>query len=306
MNVSSRLPNLIIAGVTKAGTTSLFTYLKMHPQICASKVKETCYFLPIRYGMEMQPIQDYLQCFNECGNANYVIEATPGYFYGGKKVATAIKRVTGHIYVLIALREPVSRMFSFYNYLKSRMLLPKEHDFSTYVEQCRSDSSPRFDSENYDLFWGMDGGFYDHYLDDWVEVFGDHLKVVFFDDIVAHPQRTLEEICDWLGIDSRLYHSLTLETENRSVNYRNGLLHKLAILLNDKVERFWRRFPKLKSRLRKMYQAVNGREFEETINPAIRNDLYNLFLPHNKNLAHQLAEMGYKDLPPWLKIDDTL
>ena len=45
-----RLPNLVIAGVPKAGTTSLFNYLAQHPDICPSDVKETRYFEPLRYG----------------------------------------------------------------------------------------------------------------------------------------------------------------------------------------------------------------------------------------------------------------
>ena len=38
------LANLIIAGVTRAGTTSLFEALAWHPDICGSAAKETHYF----------------------------------------------------------------------------------------------------------------------------------------------------------------------------------------------------------------------------------------------------------------------
>ncbi|MCP5333794.1 MAG: hypothetical protein H7A13_10650, partial [Pseudomonadales bacterium] len=43
------LPNLIIAGAPKCGTTSLFDYLVQHPQVGGSSVKETCYVMDRGY-----------------------------------------------------------------------------------------------------------------------------------------------------------------------------------------------------------------------------------------------------------------
>jgi hypothetical protein len=42
--------DVIIAGVNKAGTTSLFVSLSTHPDVAPSSIKETSYFLPPRYG----------------------------------------------------------------------------------------------------------------------------------------------------------------------------------------------------------------------------------------------------------------
>src|SRR4051812_42091221 len=38
------LPNFFVVGAGKAGTTSLYRYLRQHPQIYMSPVKEPCYF----------------------------------------------------------------------------------------------------------------------------------------------------------------------------------------------------------------------------------------------------------------------
>src|SRR3712207_9448996 len=59
----ARLPNLIIAGVGKGGTTSLFRYLGQHPQVCASRVKELRYFQSLRYGEPMAPLDQYTRHF---------------------------------------------------------------------------------------------------------------------------------------------------------------------------------------------------------------------------------------------------
>ncbi len=55
---SARVPNLVIVGVVKSGTTSLFNYLSQHPDICPSDVKETRYFDPLRFGgMETRDVK---------------------------------------------------------------------------------------------------------------------------------------------------------------------------------------------------------------------------------------------------------
>ena len=46
----------IIAGVNKAGTTSLFVSLSTHPDVAPSSIKETRYFLPARYGQSLPPV----------------------------------------------------------------------------------------------------------------------------------------------------------------------------------------------------------------------------------------------------------
>ena len=50
--------NVIIAGSTKCGTTSLFEYLKAHPQICASVIKETRFFWEGDYDLPQQKINN--------------------------------------------------------------------------------------------------------------------------------------------------------------------------------------------------------------------------------------------------------
>ncbi|MFZ5920180.1 MAG: sulfotransferase domain-containing protein [Chloroflexota bacterium] len=295
-----KLPNLIIAGVTKAGTTSLFMYLKQHPDICASSVKETCYFLPVRYNTPMEPLSVYQDFFAECGDTKFTMEATPGYYYGGKRVAEAIRETVGDAYVIVVLREPISRMFSFYKYLKSRLMLPKKMTFGEYVRQCEQTPVAQRQGPDGDRFWGIDGGFYDDYLQDWVEVFGEKLRIVLFDDLMNSPTECSKSVCAWLGLDGSLYDGIQLQVENRSVNFRSGTMQKLAVALNDGAEQFWRRFPRLKQTLRDWYYRINGEEFEERIPAEVRQHLNQVFRPHNQRLAEGLTALGYRDLPAWL------
>ena len=80
----------IIAGVNKAGTTSLFVSLSTHPHLAPSAIKEARYFLPARYGQPLEPFSVYEDYFRDAPGPVH-LEATPNYFYGGAAVAAAMR-----------------------------------------------------------------------------------------------------------------------------------------------------------------------------------------------------------------------
>ena len=85
------LPNLLIVGVPKAGTTYLFSYLNLHHNVFGSIPKEPGYFHSLRWGEDLANIKEYEKAFSRYNNQEYAMEATPGYFYGGEKVASKMK-----------------------------------------------------------------------------------------------------------------------------------------------------------------------------------------------------------------------
>ncbi len=150
-------PNLVIAGVNKAATTSLFMYLSAHPQICASRVKETQYFLPLRYGAtNLPPLSEYLIEFDHCNQVSYVMEATAGYYYGGLAVTQTIKNSLGDVKIILSFREPISRLFSYYKFKKSSLELDQSVSFDEYIRRCEAlPIEERVKREN-NLYWGIE------------------------------------------------------------------------------------------------------------------------------------------------------
>src|SRR5205809_803028 len=90
-----RLANLVVIGVSKAGTTSLFESLGTHPDIGLSDHKELRYFTPLRYGQPLAPLASYSEHFRDCVEERYAVEATPGYFYGGRPLARTLRETCG-------------------------------------------------------------------------------------------------------------------------------------------------------------------------------------------------------------------
>ncbi len=295
------LPNLIIAGVNKAGTTSLFSYLALHPEIGASKIKETCYFLPLRYAEPMAPLKEYAAQFEDTSGERHIMESTPGYFYGGKPVAQAIKKTLGDTHIILMLREPVGRLLSFYRFKKTMLELAADLSLESYLEHCRKMSEEELSQRENNVWFGIEGGRYANYIEPWFEVFGERLKVVFFDDLRTDTPKLLHEICRWLKIDESVYDEISLGVENKTVQFRNRTLQRIALWVNDKGERFFRSSPGVKRVLRRWYQSMNTAQRREIISDDQKARAKDLFLESNRQLNKILTERGYTNLPTWLE-----
>ena len=296
-------PNLIIAGTVKGGTTSLFSYLSKHPEICASKVKETCFFLAIRYKKKRGNLAEYAKFFDHCSNdLPYIMESTPGYLDGGKDVALDIKKALGNPKVIFVLRDPVDRLVSFFRYHKAQMNLQKDMRFGEYIRMCKEMPLEQRKQQENDAFWGIDGGMYINYLPEWFEVFGkENIRVLFFDNLAFSPAKVTCSIAEWLDIDSKPFEEAGYGVENRTVPYRFGWAHRYAITLNGVLEPYLRRVPQLKKIIRFFYYMVNSGANDNSVTVEDRLAVAQLYSKKNMILADFLNLNGYKDLPVWLK-----
>jgi len=296
----SSLPNLVIAGVGKAGTTSLYWYLSQHPDVCAAAVKELRYFVPVGGGHPLPPIEEYARHFARCGPARYRLEASPQYFHWGRPVAEAMRDTLDRPRIIVMLRAPVDRLWSTYRFMRSRMAdVPQDLSFEGYVDRCLEvrERHERLDPDNV-RYWTIEGSFYAEHLDPWIEVFGADLRIVFSEQLRAAPVAVVGDLFDWLGIERAAADRITYTVENETIAYRSAWLQRLALLAND--ERFLGSRRRLKEPLRRIYHAVNRRRAPEQMSPVTRRRLDELFASGNEALARRLTELGYRDLPGWL------
>jgi hypothetical protein len=296
------LPNLLIAGVAKGGTTSLFRYLAQHPDICPSQIKELRYFEPLRYGEPLAPLETYARSFEHCTGQRYRMEATPGYFGGGRAVATAMHdSLEDDARVLLSLREPVERCWSWYQFVRGRARIPKTMTFREYLDICEELHSAGADRLRENQPWfGLLGGCYDEWLDAWLEVFGARLRILFFDDLVADPRAAVAATLRWLDVDEGAAADLAYRVENRSVQYRSRPVLGAALFLNRRGERFFGRHPAVKRGLRRAYHLVNQAPDADGLHPRERDRLATFYAPRNEAVAATLRSAGIEGLPAWL------
>jgi len=295
------LPNLLIAGVAKAATTSLFRYLGQHPDVYPAPKKELRYFTPLRYGEPLPPLADYARNFAHSDGARYRMEATPGYYAGGCTVAEAVDRLLPDVRVIVSLRDPVQRCWSWYQFVRSTARIPKEMAFAEYVDRCMRLHDEGTDGQRVNQqFWGVGGGCYDLWLDPWLDVFGNRFRIEFFEDVVRDSPGVVKGLCDWLEIDSAVCAGFAYAVENKTVQYKNKPLQKAALSVNRNSEAFFAAHPGVKRALRGAYYRVNSEKNRDRMDPAVRERLVEFYTPHNERLAAKLADANRMDCPDWL------
>ena len=290
----------IIAGVNKAGTTSLFVSLSTHPDVAPSSVKETRFFLPARYGECLPPAEEWDAYFADDGDRAVRLEATPSYFYGGAAVAQALRARLVDPHALVVLREPVSRAISFFTYQKIRLRFPAEYPITEYLDVTDRLTPADFQDPDNEKYMAFRGGCYAEFLPGWLDVLGpDHVRILDFDRLVRAQVTTLHDTAAWLGLDPGRFPADALSSENRTTGFKSHGFQRVALAGNDRLERVLRRHPDVKRKLRAFYYRLNGRPTEEHIPDSVHAELAARYEEPNRQLAQQLDAAGIP-LPGWL------
>lgn len=296
------LPNLLIIGVPKAGTTSIFSYLNLHKDVFGSNPKEPGYFHPLRWGGKLANIAKYEKAFSGYSNQKYAMEATPGYFYGGKKVSDKMKNLLPNSKVIIVLRDPVQRLFSFYKYKLSLGHIDSDLSFDDYLEKCKSmPINEKIKKENYD-FWGMEGGLYADLLKTWQSTYGDNLKVCFFDDLVKDKVQFTSDICNWLGIDFKKIDTTKMSIENKSMLYRSKSLQNFAMSFDKKLAVLWNFMPFVKKPFSFFYNLFNSKPHNAVLSNSSIKELEKFYENDIANTRSFLEQKQISNFPEWMKV----
>lgn len=208
-------PNLFVVGVLRGGTTSLWGYLQQHPEIFMSAVKEPHFFtkagakLAPRYAAETA----YLALFT--GAREGVRGEASASYFGDADSAAAIKRVSPDAKILVILRDPVERAYSHYWHAAGNGR--ETRSFSEAVEDELAGRRPG-GAEPY-----VRRGFYSESLRRYQEAFGDHVRVLFLDDLSREPAATLRDVFEFLDVDPEVADRLAVERRNESRSPRGGV-----------------------------------------------------------------------------------
>lgn len=220
---------LIIAGSPKAGTTSLFVYLRDHPEVCACRVKEPRYFMPvddfvpIARDLGNRPLDDYLRLFDCPAEASLRMEASPEYFYSAG-VAERIRQALPGARVTVSLREPISRLISWYRFSGFTGERDAALSFDQFLEQQRNDRRPVNQRSPY--LRGLDTGRYARTLAHWFEVLGrERVHPFWFSDLETDPRKVMQQLCRFCGIDPEYFSRYSFRPLNQTIEVRStGIL----------------------------------------------------------------------------------
>lgn len=303
---------LIIAGTNKAGTTALFRYLSEHPEVACSRYKESRFFYRESLESPAEALVRYQQQFLGRGrNVRVCVEASPTYLHGGREVARRIRRVLPGSKLLFSLRNPTSRVISFY---RSAVGQPHKVTYGVAFEEFveRAIAAAGVDDDVLESLPLQERAFrheltmsrYAGFLRGFQEEFGvDQIRVQFFDSLRADVRKLMEDICAFVDIDPAFYADYEFGVENLTRLHRHAGLRRIAGRLNSGLEPFLNRFPVIRRLGRRVYDAVNvDRNAEIPIPEAAVAALDEFFAPANDELAALMASCyPEQPLPAWLQ-----
>lgn len=232
------LPNFLIIGAAKSGTTALFRYLKQHPQIYMSPKKEPHYFsFDNQSKMTKGPgdlipnaitdLTEYKSLFDRATIGSMVGEASTSYLYRPEAPAR-IHELLPEVKLIAILRNPVDRAFSAYMHLvrDNREIEPS---FILALER-----EPERVRENWDPIWHYTNvGMYGQQLSRYFSIFKrEQMLILLYDDFLINSRKSVKEVFEFLGIDSE-FSPDTSSKMNVSGQQRNSIVAKLIKSLFD-------------------------------------------------------------------------
>jgi hypothetical protein len=183
------VPNFLIIGAAKAGTTSLYHSLRQHPDVYMSPVKEPAYYAAAggaetsgRRAIRTRGAYEWL--FEAATTERARGEASPQYLNDEAAPERIAADLPG-VRLIVSLRNPVDRAYSSY---LGRLAWGTER---RPVEQALRRGTYDFDSSLYHAPLTRYFTRFDR----------TRVKVLLFDEFVADPRATVQEVCDYLGVE---------------------------------------------------------------------------------------------------------
>lgn len=234
------LPNFIVIGAAKAGTTSLYQYLNQHPQIYMSPVKEPRYFAPEYYTTYFKrsyrnegrrpamSLQEYKSLFQDVVEETAIGEASTEYLTIPES-AKRIKQLIPNAKIIAVLRNPAERAFSAYCYH-----VRDGRETLSFEEALKQEW--RRKEEGWQIGWlYREGGFYYRGLREYYRCFNrDRIKVLLWEDLKFDTEATCQNVFNFLGIEHLPIHNLC--EFNKSSVPRSRAINRF-ILKNQRLHR---------------------------------------------------------------------
>src|SRR5262249_586852 len=149
---------------------------------------------------------DYSKYWSHCeGKKKYLLEASPSYIYGKEIIADRIQQELGSkVKMIFIFRDPVDRLFSFYERKKVNTYLTENITFREFVDKslAMADQEMNYHSDDEEALFrrGIREGCYIDYLPPWFDRFENRLKIMFFEDLKKDAVPFMEDLCRWLKL----------------------------------------------------------------------------------------------------------
>ncbi len=282
------LPDFIIIGAHKAGTTSLHHYFDQHPDVFMTVVKEPNYFSfdptnaahvgPMKHIYRAKSLSDYEALFRNAPLASKRGEASPTYLRA-RAAPSRIKKVLPKCRLIASLRNPVDRAYSAYQ------MAFRAGATKIRVEDIKPDRDP----------W-IKGSLYAESLSRYLEIFEtSSLRIILFDDIIADPSGVMHDLFNFVEINPDIKIDTSYKFNPGGLP-RSSLIHR-GLNTFKTIPRLQEYTPKI---LRRKLASIRDRNLQKAppLDPEIRRRWLEYFLED----ITRTQELIGRDLSSWAAV----
>jgi len=301
--VSRPMPNFLIIGAAKAGTTAVYAYLSQHPQVFMSEWKEPSFFAlegnptpfagprdAIGERQRTRDLRGYQDLFRGVTDQRAIGEASTLYLFTDQ-AAAKIQHHLPNVRLVAILRSPVERAFSAYRYLRR----DKREPLPTFEEALAAEEARL--RANWEPIWAYRaGGQYYGQVKRYFELFSrDQIAIYLYEDFERRPLAIMRELFEFLGVDSTFEPDMSIRY-NVSGDVRSRFVHSLFAAPSAAKDVFRPLLPRaVRQRLRGVIMQRNTRPTQSAMAPDTRCALAEFY----REDIQRLAELLGRDLSEW-------
>jgi len=298
------LPNFLLIGAAKSGTTSLYHCLRQHPDVFMPEVKEPRYFAyvddpPAMVGPGDQAsneaagavyrMEDYMELFVDTTEAA-VGEASVNYLYS-ETAPRRIRETLPDVQLFAVLRNPIDRAYSHYLHL----VRSGREELQSFQRALAAEPERR--RLGWEWSWHYTQmGFYHEQLVRYLQMFDrDQLSIYLFDEFRANPVAVAQDIFGVLGIDDAFVPDASARHEKTGVPLLEWF-QQFLLNPDHPLRRASRYVLTEPVRDRVLTWMKNANLRKPALSPQVRSELALMFADD----IHRLEDLLDRDLSHWL------
>ena len=267
------LPNFLVIGAPRAGTTWIDENLRCHPDVFMPQKKEL-HFFDRYFGRGLSYYESFFAAWS---GQKAVGEATPDYLHGvysRNDIPALINKCLPGVKLIACLRNPVERVYSRCWNSKAKY----DHSAELTFEEKLS-AKPEFIQE----------GFYFDQLAKFLELFPrEDMRVLLYDDIRDHPGSFMKDVYEFIGVDPTIHTGFEHARINTAAGKRNLAKSKLLWYVSRALSRA--NLHSAASRL-----STFNSKLMPPMDPKTRQRLVEVYRESNR----RLGELLNRDLSSW-------
>lgn len=298
------LPNFLIVGAAKCGTSSLHNYLNQHPDIFMPSfninginVKEPQFLIKnkvkdrIHFGIWLW--EEYKSLFEGSEKYKAIGESTVFYLYYYQEAIQEIKnRLGDDVRIIIMLRNPIDRAYSAYQHVSKSIKEQHRFEYALKIEEGRLEKDLTLTPMV--MYKGM--GMYYNMVKAYLESFKD-VHIVLYDDFSEDTEKAIKKVFKFLRV-------------NENCNIQSNIRYNVGgkIWRNQTIKELFIKESKLKSAFQALFSKRVREKIRDTLRkpfikqtPPMKAETRDYLIKYFAQDIKQLSTLINKDLTNWTK-----